>query len=299
MHKGKITWQDKEQWYKSHYEEQKSPMEIAAKEKCDTRTVKKGLEQVRNAKNADAAELELVKSAINMHQADLMDAIRRIKTAAELPDISSAPVGWAEDDELEKKIKGRQAELESMGSVPIQERIGNEYNVKLDLLGQHLRGETLWRLFSAWTKAWYKLENARLELQAFLVRLIREEFHLRPYETEPYVFTKSLCPLYYRGAVAKATGKPIDKILEMELTQAASLFGTGGSMKPSEKKSAKYAALLDKVWEDLVFSDEEHKLASSYVKLKDVTAKIAREAEEYLLSHYVSGKCRVCKKYRR
>jgi hypothetical protein len=60
-----------------------------------------------------------------------------------------------------------------------------------------------------------------------------------------------------------------------------------------------YADLLYKVWQHLSSSQEEQRLGALYSRLKDISAKVEIQAEELLLSHYIPGKCRACKKYRK
>jgi hypothetical protein len=308
MPKSDYSFAEKEEWYKNFYEHRMPLKAIAAEyvkthqKKIDPRTVMKGIEAVRIGRNAEAVETELIRNAINRHQMDMNDTIAKIRDSVKVPDIISPPLEWAETDEFEELLKLRLTELQSKCDLPIKERLGREYLVKIDLLSQHLRGEPLWRSFSAWSKADYELERARLELQMLFIRLLKNNFRAKSYDTrKPYVIIKNLGPLYYDKLAAMAIGQtydPIDKRYFGDVPGSQKITYVD-QMAGAPDNEPFYADLLYKVWQHLSSSQEEQRLGALYSRLKDISAKVEIQAEELLLSHYIPGKCRACKKYRK
>jgi hypothetical protein len=308
MPKLDYSFTEKEEWYKKFYEHRMPLKAIAAEyvkshqKKIDPRTVMKGIEAVRIAKNAEFVETELIRNAINMHQMEMNDTIAKIRDSVKVPDVISPALEWAETDEFEELLKSRLTELQSRFDLPIKARLGRENLVKIDLLSQHLRGEPLWRSFSTWCKVDCELERTRLELQALLIRLLKKNFSLKSIDTgKPYVIIKNLGPLYYGKLADMVVGQiyePIDRryFLDVRGSQRITYVDQLAGVPDNEPF---YADLLYKTWQDLSSSQEEQRLGALYSRLKDISAKVEIQAEELLLSHYIPGRCRACKKYRK
>jgi hypothetical protein len=308
MPKLKYGFSEKADWFKKYYEERKTVQEIAkeyAKSKqikIDARTIVKGIEEVKTAKSSEAAEMELIKSAIHLHQSELNGTIDKMKMIAKVPDIANAPIAWTTDTGFEEKVEARLTEVKNMQEFPIYEKLGREYRVKLDLLGQHLRGEPFWRLFSMWNKTCYALTLAQLELQALLVRLLKKDFNLQSSMAgHPYVLPQNLGPLYYNNAVFKSIGQPYQEIERRDYYAEIGSKSVGYTKEIARvpKNEAQFADLLYKVWLDLSSSPEAHKVGQLFTRLNEISTKVEMQAEEVLLSHYIPGKCRACKRYRK
>ncbi|MFC1995160.1 hypothetical protein ACFLVK_01990 [Chloroflexota bacterium] len=303
MGKLKYDMATKEQWFEKYYKERMSVANIAKEANCDARTVKTGIEQIMTESNATTAEIELIRSAISMHQADLSETIKKIKNIILIRDIKNAPIEWAEDDKLEEIILDRMAEVDEEQKAPLNEMLGSEYQVKLRLLGQHLNDEPLWRSFAAWKRAYYKYVKAGLATQVLLVRLLKKDFKLKQSRTyEPYVITKTICPLYYAAAAAMVISKSEKGLLEIYFNAddgSERIVYYGEKIAEVTKDASHYGDLLYKGWTDFISSKEIIGLGEAYNILAQASEKTGRAAEELLLSHYIPGRCRACKRYRK
>ena len=73
----KFSITDKRKWLED-YENGKSEASIASDSRCDPRTIRRGIEEARRGRDAQAARIDLLKQAVLKHQKRLTNKLEEL-----------------------------------------------------------------------------------------------------------------------------------------------------------------------------------------------------------------------------
>jgi len=138
----KFSGSDKNTWLEL-FDRGKSEKQIAKEDaQCDTRTIKKGIDQARRVRIAREAQVELVKDALRNHQNDLLRTMEGIKAELQVPPPDLAVPGELEKLSSPVPVAGvtvRYAPQE--GPTVVFQR---DDSIMWELLGEHLKRTRTW-----------------------------------------------------------------------------------------------------------------------------------------------------------
>jgi len=298
----KFSGSDKNTWLEL-FDRGKSEKQIAKEDaQCDTRTIKKGIDQARRVRIAREAQVELVKDALRNHQNDLLRTMEGIKAELQVP-----PPDLAVPGELLEKLSSpvpvagvtvRYAPQE--GPTVVFQR---DDSIMWELLGEHLKRTRTWTVLGQWRKAFSEHILARVLLKRKAAVLLKEKTGLElfdlPQEQGSYLMSAYAMPLLYDAALRAALGIDDGKDLEPEIMvclENGEVIYRYSNMPiahvPGTEEKCRQQIL--KALTELKASAETKEVADTYAKVVDLTGKTRLSVEEMTLVGLIPGQCRAC-----
>ena len=299
----KFSLSDKNKWLEEH-EDGKSESFIANESKCDMRTIRKGIEEARRQRDAQAARIDLLKQAVLKHQQSLLDKLGEILSALTVPPHDWAVLSWhgsgesilsesdldtedALEDEVSKESKDSDAQTDMVEG----------------MLRQHLRNDKLWKTLARREKAYASHRLDRIALQRKVVSLLEEETgykleagsHVLP----PFLYSYTTGDLFYRMTLRPAFGDYKNDAWQDEIVADTStgcvkyrnliLAEVPGKVDECRKK------LLD-AFRKMQILPEVTRIVNTYRELEESTLRAKQAIEEIRLLGLVLGQCRICRR---
>lgn len=211
----KFSMVKKREWLET-YEGGKSEASIASGGRCDIRTIRRGIEEARRERDAQAARVELLKHAVLKHQERLLQKLEDILSALALPTYDWAVLSW---QQIEVSIL-TEANLDAEDSLEDEDsddpkdsgvRADVAEDMIDDMLRQHLRGDKLWKLLTRRAGAYASHRSARLALQWKVMKLLEErtgcKLVARGDAQPPFMYSYTAGELCYRIALGRTFGE--------------------------------------------------------------------------------------------
>jgi len=286
----------KKEWLEL-YEQGKTESWIAHRGGCDSRTVKKAINEARLKRDVVVARVELVKDALRKHQDSLLEEIDRIMSDLVIPPEDSAVLSWHHGANSILKDSNEQVKLES-----------SEDSAMRRLLKEHLRQDKLWRVLAQWEKARVSDLAARVAFQRRTVSVLEEKTSYKLVDDDgapPFLCSYTTGALFYKTAIDVAFAAPKasaqqDAVRNMKA--AISVNTENGhvtfenrltlAVAPgSERRTEQH--LLDAL-KDLAKSHEAKSVVETYRALERITAKSKQVLEYVRLLGLIPSQCEIC-----
>jgi len=287
---------DKGKWLEAH-EQGKSENYIAREiAHCDVRTVKKGLEEARRIRNANLAQVELVKDALKRHYDDLLRVADEVVTSMVLPQ-PELNINWSREYTTQPlSISKARVDYEGDGKGTVI--LSVEDTPSWTLFCEHLKRHRLMKDLSTWKRIVVDHLGKRDALQRKLLTVLENETGLNIGSEGimgiEYLATHDL----YRMVIRKVLGFPEGKYSEEDIKvgKAGEVIIAGNLLaRTVEGKEEQYKSSILTVLEKLLRSQEAGETASTYETLVNITNRVKSTAQEISLLGLVPGRCRICK----
>jgi hypothetical protein len=299
----KFSIADKHRWLEK-YESGKSESSIANESKCDMRTIRRGIEEARRERDAQAARIDLLKQAVLKHQQSLLDKLGEILSALTVPTEDWAVLSWHGNGE---SILGE-------NDLDTEDSLGDEVsedlkdsNVHVDMvegmLRQHLRTDKLWKILARREQIYASHRLARIALQRKVVNLLEEE---TGYKLEaggdvppPFLCSYTTGDLFYRMTLRRAFGDYKNNAWQDEIIVDPSAdyvkYRNLILAEVPDKADECRKKLLD-AFRKMKTLPEVTRVVTTYTELEESTFRAKRAIEEIRLLGLVPGQCKVCRR---
>lgn len=299
----KFSINDKDRWLEE-YEAGRAQSSIANESNCDIRTVKRGIEEARRGRDAQAARVDILKQAVSKHQERLMDRLGGILSDLTVPPHDWAVLSWCGTREsiLSENNLNREDSRRNEASEGLQ---GSDAHVDIveAMLKQHLKNDKLWRALARREKAYASHRLARIALQRKVVNLLEEETGYRLEAGSnippPFIYSYTTGDLFYRRAIAQAFGD-----YENDAWQDEIIVDPGGcrieyrnlTLAEVPGAASDCRENLLKAFRKIQVVTEATRVANTYEELEESTFKAKEVIQEIELLGLVPGVCKVCRR---
>jgi hypothetical protein len=299
----KFSIADKHKWLEQ-YESGKSEASIANGSKCDLRTVRRGIEEARRARDAQVARIDLLKQAVLKHQESLLNKTGEILSTLTMPAHDWAVLSWHEN--IESVLSESDLDMEDSEEDEASDHL-KDFDVQADMvesmLQQHLRGDRLWKTLAWREKAYSSHRLARIALQYKVVSLLEEEtgykLETRGDVPPPFLYSYTAGDLLYRMTLAHAFGDSKNDAWQDEIIADTS----AGSVKYRNMILAEVPGKADKcrknmlsAFRKMLLLAEVTRVVNTYKESEESTFKAKQAVEEIRLLGLVPGVCKTCRR---
>ena len=293
----KRTWLDK-------YESGKPESSIASDSKCDLRTIRRGIEDARRERDAQAARIDLLKQAVSKHQETLLYKLGEMLSALMLPPHDWEVLSWhgngesiLNDSNLDTEDSLEDEASEGLRDSPVQ------VDMVEGMLRQHLRGDKLWKILARREQTYASHRLARIALQRKVVNVLEEETGYKLEASDnvspPFLCSYTTGDLFYRMLLRHAFG---DCKNDAWLDEIA-VDTTGNYVKYHGSILADAPGAANECRENLLNAfikmqtlPEVVRVVNTYEELDESTLKAKQAIEEIRLLNLVPGVCKVCRR---
>jgi len=299
----KFSKTDKNKWLED-YENGKSESSIASDSNCDLRTVKRGIEEARRERDAQAARIDLLKRAVLKHQESLLNKLGEILSTLTMPAHDWAVLSWVENGQsiLSESDLEMEDSLEDKVSDDLKD-FDVQADMVEDMLRQHLRGDKLWKILARREKAYSLHRLARIALQYKVVGLLEEEtgykLEARGDVPPPFLYSYTTGDLFYRMTLARAFGDSESDAWQDEIvidTSASYVKYRNSTLAEAPGKTDKCRKNLLGAFRKMKTLPEVTRVVNTYKELEESTFKAKQAVEEIRLLGLVPGVCKTCRR---
>jgi hypothetical protein len=281
---------NKRQWLEE-FEKGYSESQIASKNHCDVRTLKKGVEEAQHEREARSARIELLKNALLEHQEKLKNKLKEISSLITLPPTDWAVLEW---------YRNRHSILKEGDSENRNEPLIQE-DLIYELLKEHLKHDVLWKTLTAWKQAYSTQRDTRIELQRKIVAILESATGLPMADKSgnqgPFLYSYVAGGLFYRKTLrwAFGTDKTTNWLNDIVVEDGEVRFqGSVIAVAPGKEKECREA--LVESFKEMQDLPESIRVVNTYKSIEEAVARAGRAIEEVLILGMVTGRCRVCRK---
>lgn len=299
----KFSITDKNKWLEK-YENGKSESSIANESKCDLRTIRRGIEEARRERDAQAARIDLLKQAVSKHHETLLQKLGEMLSALTMPPHDWAALSWHRGEEsiLSEINLDTEDTLEDQVSKDSKDSVAQVDMVE-DMLRQHLRTDKLWKILTRREKAYASHRLARIALQYKVVNLLEEKtghkLEASGDVTPPFLCSYTTGDLFHKMTLANAFGDCKNDAWQDEIVVDTS----GGCVKYRNLilaevpgKAGKCRRNLLDAFREMQLLPEVIRVVNTYKELDESTFKAEQAIEEIRLLGLVPGVCKVCRR---
>ena len=282
----KLRWLEK-------YEQGKSEKQIATEARCDVRTVRRAIQELRSRQEAKLARVELVKDALRRHQDALLRDLDEIISLLKLPEEDASRVAWYrwEDSGLAVARELRDVHRKAR---PL---------AAASPLRDHLKNDRLWKVIARWGRAAEEHERAQVALQIKTTDLLGEKTGLRLLSrsgTEAsFLYPHTAGELVYRTALQRAFGRKENPELNAELvvdSQCGEVKWRGTIVAEARGHEQQVRDGVLEALRALQVSPEATKVVQTYQLLKAATENARQTAEQVRSLGMIPGLCEICRR---
>jgi len=299
----KFSIADKKGWLEK-FESGKSESFIANDSKCDMRTIRRGIEEARRERDAQAARIDLLKQAVLKHQESLLHKLGEILSALTVPPHDWEVLSWHQTGE--SILSENDLDTEDSLEDEVSEHL-KDSDVHVDMvegmLRQHLRNDKLWKILAQREQIYASHRLARIALQRKVVNLLEEE---TGYKLEaggdvppPFLYSHTTGDLFYRMTLGRAFGDYKNDAWQDEIVVDPS----GGCVKYRNSILAEVSGKAGECREKLLDAfrkmktlPEVTRLVKTYKELEESTLRAKQTIEEVRLLGLVPGVCKICRR---
>jgi hypothetical protein len=299
----KFSITDKKKWLED-YENGKPESSIASASRCDLRTIRRGIEEARRGRDAQAARIDLLKQAVLKHQEHLTNKLDELLSTLTMPTHDWAVLSWVENGQSILT----ESDLDMEDSVEDEVSHGiKKSEVRADMvegmLRQHLRGDNLWKTLARREKAYSSHRLARIALQYKVVSLIEEEtgykLEARGDVQPPFIYSHTAGDLFYRMTLAQAFGDSKNDVRQDDIIVDPSgncVKYHNSILAEVSSKAGKCRKNLLEAFRKMQLLPEVTQVVNTYQELEESTFKAKQAIEEIRALGLISGVCKVCRR---
>ncbi len=294
----------KERWL-AQYSQGRTVKQIAVKDKCDTRTVKSAIEQMRGRRAAQEAMAELYREALRGHIDRLNSALDSIIGGLHIPDPYFTELAWTEIASSRKASQesGEAGEEGSEGSEQDEDVLSDGA-----LLAEHLKNSKAWRALGDWNRSFRRHRTACGMLQMRSLDLLKKLMGLKAHEERdvavgPCFHAENTGDLLCRTAVSSLSGGSDIQTVAEEITvnsdRGVVLHGTtvlAEGIEESQELTECRASIV-KALEALKESPEAMQVLNTFQQLERNLPKASNELRAIRLLGMLPGQCRICRQF--
>lgn len=303
----KFSTVDKKEWLEK-YESGKSEASIASGSRCDIRTIRRGIEEARRERDAQAARVEVLKHAVLKHQERLVQKLEEILSALALPAYDWAVLSWYQTGA--SILTEANLDVED----PLKDEDGDDLKgpgVRADvaedmvdyMLKQHLRGDKLWKLIARRERAYASHRSARLALQCKVVKLLEArtgcDLEARGDAQPPSLCSYTAGELCYRIVLGRAFGEYTNDSWQDEIVVDMSgdhVVYRNSILAHVPGKAGEFRENLVNAFREAQVTVEVTRVQNTYEDLATATLGARRAIEEVKQLGLVPGACNVCRR---
>jgi hypothetical protein len=289
----------KERWVEQ-LSQGRSVKQIARSSKCDVRTVKRAIEEIRNKRAAQEALTQLYQQALREHMSKLNETLDMIIEELHLPSPYVTELAWNE------------VTLSLMASSEVEEAKDSEQSDDVlsnsALLAEHLKNSKPWRSFADWNRNLKKHRNACGQLQKKALSVLLETTGLMVRNkgdetTSPFLHVENTGDLLCRGAIQQLVGIENAPNLDKELVvdnEHGMVRHYTTVLVEGFKDANKLSECRDKIVESFKMvkdSPETAQVLSTFQQLEKTLPKARNELRAIRLLGVVPGHCRLCRQF--
>jgi len=293
----RIPLEEMRKWLKAYEEEGRSIEEIAKEAGRDKRTVRSGIERLRHERAAAFAKAEIIKDALYKHQQQLLESIRSVIAALEVP---------PDNLDIELPIQLTQARVDYQRDKGLVLSLQLENTIQWELLKEHLKRDRTFSALNRWKVAVAEHMRSRRDMKRQIKYHIEQSTGLEVAKDADeagkasYVAAMAIDEIFYpviiRRILSIADGTNPEKRMVVD-KEGNIRHGDGGTViayAPADAQKVK-AALIE-VFPELQNSSEAERVVETYQSMEEWIAKTRRKFGEIHLLNYVPGQCRVCRR---
>lgn len=288
----------KREWLQA-YEEGTAEATIARGDKCDIRTVRKGIEEARLERDSRAARADLMKEALRRHNESLLDIIGKVMSVLVPPPASQRVPGGGGSGSL--PINGGKVKYElwpepRVLSVTLDVEAGPEW----ELLWEHIRRDRLRDRLTQWKGALASHLQARMVLRRRLESLLRQK---TGYEFAEKSSSGALLDTDGLGFLLEklldrisepVTAGDFETVIVADSHRGEVTYGRGLALAYAPGKEEECRGAIIAAVAELLRSDEWRSILETFRRIKESAAKARQAAEEIRLLGLLPGRCRIC-----
>jgi hypothetical protein len=298
----KIPIDVKRKWLEK-YETGTPVIAIATKNKSDTRTVQKALDDARRERDARYARSELMKEALRNHQDTLKIELDNIVKNLEVPRIDFAPLSWYQGDKSIFSIDNTDISAYTVGVAKGAGKPRETITTPIELLRQHLKNDKVWKLLGQCDKAYAAHIADRASYQRKIKYLLEYKtgFKLADRDIKPqrFLYSYIIGPSIYESSIGVVFEGRNNREFEDDVrtdTQTGTVKYRNSIMAEVPGNEEKCRQGILGAFEELLKLPELKNVQDSYKLLKEISGKSRQVAEEISLLGFIPGSCRVCQR---
>jgi len=300
----KIPIGEKGKWLEE-IENGKSDAAIASKYKHDIRTIRDGIEEVRQVRDVRLARIDLLKEVIRKHQDRLQDELRSIlKDFEHAYDL--APLSWYRGDnsvfgENQSAEESKYSRFTKRGRPSVKDGV-----TMLDLLRQHLKGDKtkLWTLLAQWGKAYNTYLVDRGLLQRKVITVLENKTGYKVVDAKdpiipPLIYSHVAGDLLYKSALDSVEDfgrTPLNENDIVAETERGVVTYHNSILTEAPGNEEQTRQNLIAACRDIKISVELKRVLRSTIALQQVEEKVKPIIESILLLDFIPGRCSVCQR---
>ncbi|MGD1120203.1 MAG: hypothetical protein ABR886_12095 [Dehalococcoidales bacterium] len=296
--KNKFSTEDKRNIL-GQYEKGKPAVAFTKEYHCGIRAVNAALDDARRERDATHARSELMKEALHNHQKRLEEEMRRIFTSLEVPEVGFTLLSWYDgDNSIISTDKSS-----TLGLAKKPGRPSSASTTATDLLRQHLKSDSLWKLLVQNDKAHAEHINYRIAFQRKVVDLLETntgyKMLFKPEGNLPFLCSYTTGPAVYESSLRVALeGRKKEEFInelvcDMQSGEIKYRHNILIQDRGNEKKCLQN--ILD-TYNELLESPLLDKVKESREELSKCHVKVKRAIDEIVLLEYIPGSCSSCQK---
>lgn len=300
----KISFEEKGKWLE-YYESGKSLAYIKSKRHHDIRTIRDGIEEVRQVRDVRLARIDLLKEVIRKHQNRLQDELRSIlKDFEHIYDL--APLSWYRGNksvfgENQLAEESKYSRFTKRGRPSVQDSV-----TMLDLLRQHLRSEKtkLWSLLAQWEKAYNTYLVDRGLLQRKVITVLGDRTGYKVVDAKdpimpPLIYSHVAGDLLYKSALDSVEDfdrTPLNENNIVADTERGVVTYHNSILAEAPGNEQQTRQNLIAAYCDIKISAELKRVLRSTMALQQAEEKVKPIIESILLLDFIPGRCSVCQR---
>ena len=294
----------KELWLSQH-EQGKTIKQIATKAKCDMRTVKRAIEEMRGRHAAQEVMTQLYREAFRGHIDRLNSALDLIIEGLLLPDPYFTALGWANialsgsASQESGKIGEERSNDSEQGDDVLSDKV---------LIAEHLKNSKAWRALGDWTRSLRRHRTACGKLQMRSFEVLMQLTGLNTYEERnadsgPLLHAENTGDLLCRTIVKDLSGDTDIEMVAKEIVidnERGIVLFRGTVLAEGIKESKELAECRDSIVEALKVlkeGSEAFQVVNTFQQLEKVLPKVRNELRAVRLMGVLPGQCRICRQF--
>jgi hypothetical protein len=288
---------NKREWLKAY--EDGTPEATIAKNKCDIRTVQKGIEEARLEQDSRTARADLIKEALRKHNESLLATIDDVMSVLiPMPARQHVPGGSSSGS---LPINGGKAQYELWPEPRVfSVTLDAEDRPEWDLLWQHIKRDRLRDTLTQWKKTLTSHLQARMVLRQRLESLLRQktgyEFAEKP-ASGAYLDTDGVSFLLEKlldRISEPVTVSDFENMIVADPRRGEVTYGRGLALAHAPGKEEECREAIIAAIAELLRSDEWISVLETFRRIKESATKARQAAEEIRLLGLLPGRCRIC-----
>ena len=301
--KNKFSIEDKRNIL-AQYEKGKPAVAFTKEYHCGIRAVNAALDDARRERDGAHARSELMKEALHNHQKRLEEEMKRIFTTLEVPEVGFTTLSWYKaDNSIFSTVVKESFQTSTLGLAKKPGRPSSASSTTTDLLRQHLKSDSLWKLLVQNDKAHAEHIGYRIAFQRKVVDLLETntgyEMLFKPESNTTFLCSYIAGPAVYESClrVALEGQKKEEFINELVCdTQSGGIKYRHNTLIEDRGNEEKCLQGILDAYNELLESPILDKIRKSREELSECCTKVKQAVEEIMLLGYIPGSCSSCQK---